>query len=295
MSNSLIVDDNETSTPGDVAKLKEELAASQSQSAAKSSPEPELEADDVPSKYRGKSLSEIIEMHRNAESELGRRGNELGQYKKLTDSLLEMKRRDDLAKGGAENPDEPAFELPEISSSEILDDPTQAINKILSARDKALEAQRKKQDEEEQANEIARQFYEQHPDAQEIAQSDDFIKWVNQSPTRAMLGQRAAMGDLVAGDALLTEYKELPQDTEKSKVEIDESELEVTRRKDDPGIAAAKRASTESRGASSTDTPKGKVWRRLDLIRLKLEDPEAYGDEGFQKEIMRAYAEGRVK
>jgi hypothetical protein len=36
-----------------------------------------------------------------------------------------------------------------------------------------------------------------------------------------------------------------------------------------------------------------KIYRRADLIRLKMTDPDRY--ESLQPEIMRAYTEGRVK
>jgi len=39
--------------------------------------------DSIPEKYRGKSPEEIIEMHVNAERELGRARNEVGHYRNL--------------------------------------------------------------------------------------------------------------------------------------------------------------------------------------------------------------------
>ena len=149
MSNSLLYDDNETSTPGDLDKLRKDLAEATTQPSKEATKEQvEKEESELPEKYRGKTAAEIAEMHRNAESELGRRSNELGQYKKLTDELLDLKRREDLAKGGADE-EETEEPLPAISSSDLLEDPTSAISKLLEARDKSNEKKSQRQRQEE--------------------------------------------------------------------------------------------------------------------------------------------------
>jgi hypothetical protein len=307
MSNSLLVDDNEigTSTPGDLAQLKKDLTEEQSQTqgGASSNDSADKPKDDVvPAKYRGKSIEDVIEMHQNAESELGRKGNELNQFKRMTDSLLDLdtKRRNDLAIGGATEEQIEESTLPEISSTELLENPTQALAKVLDARDKTNESKRTQQEQDDAAAKIEAKFVEAHPDADVIANDPAFIKWVAESNSRSLLGYHASRGDLVSGDALLAEWKGLNSATSTDIMDENtstEDDVTVTRNvQDDPGLAAARRASTESTGQSqTTDAPTGKIYRRLDLIRLKLTDPEAYGDEGFQREIMKAYSEGRVK
>ena len=220
-------------------------------------------------------------MHRNAESELGRRGNELGQYKSLTDQLLEFKRPNDLVKGGAD-PDEVAAEKVEISSTELLDDPTSAVYKVVETALQNQNRKQEKQDAERALKEQQAAFLDKHPDAEEIANSSQFVEWVGKSPALSKLGYEAAQGDLVAGDALLTEWKNRQEQQEAPAQE--------------DSLKEARKASTERAGASQVaDTPTGKTYRRLDLIRLKIQDPEAYSDPAFQNEIMQAYAEGRVK
>ena len=44
---------------------------------------------DIPAKYAGKSMSEVIEMHQNVEQALGKQGSEVGEQRKLIQSLLE--------------------------------------------------------------------------------------------------------------------------------------------------------------------------------------------------------------
>lgn len=279
---SILVDYDDNALPGNVEQLKKELA----EDAARSNPSSDKDTspeDDLPEKYRGKSLRDVVEMHRNAEAELGRKGNELGQYKSLTDRLLELKRTEDLAKGGATADEIEEEVLPEISATDLLDNPTQTVSKLWEAKEKSAEKRRQREAEKAKKQEMEAEFASKHPDAGEIAQDSKFIEWVKSDPARTYMVMTAAQGDLYAGDLILQEWKSRQHSSEeppKVKKPIEE----------------ARKAATERTGQSHTpDAPSGKTYRRLDLIRLKLSDPEMYGDEAFQREIMRAYAEGRVK
>jgi hypothetical protein len=288
MSNDALVDIKSSDVPGNAERVKKELAeAAAGNRKASDREEKKLEQDDIPEKYRGKSIDDVIQMHQNAERKIGQTGNELGQYKQLTDQLLDLKRRDDLAKGGAEaeEEDEP---LPKITQTEILDDPDTAIGRAIEARLSRVERKREQKAEATQAEQLQTAFAARHPDAQEIAQDPEFQEFVNKSQSRQMLAAAALnAGNLFAANTILDEWK-----ASRSQNSNESSEDENT----DPNLEEARKASTLSTGASNTkDAPTGKVYNRLDLIRLKLEDPEAYGSEVFQQEIMKAYAEGRVK
>jgi hypothetical protein len=288
MSNDALVDIKSSDVPGNAERVKKELAeAAAGNRKASDREEKKLEQDETPEKYRGKSIEDVIQMHQNAERKIGQTGNELGQYKQLTDQLLDLKRRDDLAKGGAEaeEEDEP---LPKITQTEILDDPDTAIGKAIEARLSRVERKREQKAEATQAEQLQTAFAARHPDAQEIAQDPEFQEFVNKSQSRQMLAAAALnAGNLFAANTILDEWK-----ASRSQNSDESSEDENT----DPNLEEARKASTLSTGASNTkDAPTGKVYNRLDLIRLKLEDPEAYGSEVFQQEIMKAYAEGRVR
>ncbi len=43
---------------------------------------------EVPEKYRGKTVEEIVKMHQDTERNLSRQGQELGEVRKLADELL---------------------------------------------------------------------------------------------------------------------------------------------------------------------------------------------------------------
>lgn len=283
MSNSALVDVTNDNKPGDLDALKKDLAEAVTRPAESPAAEAKPEPTE-PEKYRGKSREEIMEMHMNAERKIGKTGNELGQYKQLTDQLLDLKRRDDLARGGAEIEEEEE-PLPKIKQEDIFDDPDAAIAKAVEARLARAERQKAREREKTELEHLQQEFVRRHPDYQEIAEDPAFNEFVSKSQSRQMLAAAALQaGNLYAANALLDEYKSARQSAPEEKAPAKENNLE-----------AARRAATVSTGTSTaSDAPQGKTYRRLDLIRLKLEDPEAYGSEAFQQEIMKAYAEGRV-
>jgi len=50
-------------------------------------PQPEVE-DDIPEKYRGKELKDIVQMHQEAEKLLGRQSSEVGELRKIVDDFV---------------------------------------------------------------------------------------------------------------------------------------------------------------------------------------------------------------
>jgi hypothetical protein len=289
MSNSALVDTLNDDKPGNLDQLRKDLAGAAGKTRKDAKAEEDQFDDTVPEKYRGKSIEDVIEMHQNAEKKIGQTGNELGQYKMLTDQLLDLKRRDDLNKGGADVEEEEE-NLPKITQSEILDDPDTAIGKAIDARLSRAERKQERKEEQTEAERLQQAFTTRHPDAQAIVQDEEFQKFVTSSPSRQMLASAALnAGNLYAANVLLDEWKDIQQESNSQDEGKDSADEK------DP-LADARKASTLSAGQSTaSNAPTGKVYNRLDLIRLKLEDPEAYGSEAFQQEIMRAYADGRVK
>jgi hypothetical protein len=280
--------------PGDLDSLEKELSAAVTATKAA----PNAESDDtkqpaggnepaIPEKYRGKSVEEIIAMHQNLESAYGRMANDLGQQRKFTDALIQMelKRSDDLRRNTPAT-EEP--EIPEVSVAEILDNPTAALEKYYAAR-RARDERELRERLDSMETDLARgRFVAKHPDANEIGNDPAFTEWLTESPLRQRAAQAALNGDWQTADELLTEYKATRQKLA--------SKDKATTPHKDPDVEAARRASLES----STDADAGKgsggrVYRRADLIRLKLEKPHVYESDDFQREILRAYAEGRVK
>lgn len=277
MTTKLVTPTNE---PGDLDALTAELKESVTMEPAEGE-EPThtpvdgnagSEALDIPKKYQGKTIAEVIEMHRNLESAYGRQANDLGSQRKMTDKLLDLKRTDDLSANAAA--------LPEVSAESLLDNPTQALDSYLDAREQRTAESTEQRLAQMEAALSQEHFQVKHPDAQSIGDSPEFAAWVSASPLRTRYANLAMEGNWQAAGELLDEYKARPDQKPV------ENPLDAAR---DAGFTSAQ--TTSDAAARSTK----KIYRRADLIRLKLERPQVYEDPQFQEEILAAYAEGRVK
>lgn len=234
--------------------------------------------DKIPAKLRGKTAAEVIEMYQNLESAYGRQANDLGTQRKLTDRLLDLKRESDLSS----NSNAPR-KLPEVRTNELLENPAEVIDRIVAERIQAVQQETQQRTQEIETRLAAERFVAKHPDYNDIAQDPEFAAWLEKSQYRIRAAQQARNGDYAAADDLLSEYKERKHTSQPKKQE-ESSELE-----------SARQASLES-GASPENAGRkaGKTYRRADLIRLRLENPDEYYRDDFQAEIMRAYREKRV-
>jgi hypothetical protein len=290
-----VVEEVET-IPGDITSITKELSEAVAQRAAASqaaAEEPPVSqqpapdgADNLPGKLKGKSATEIAAMYQNLESLYGRMANDLGTQRKLTDRLLDLKRSEDLSRN---NP-----EPPTVDRAKLLEDPTAALTQFLEQREATRESESAARLGKLESSLAEREFVAKHPDYDAIANDPGFTAWVQSSTYRVRAAASAYNGDWTAADDLLSEYKE-----RKSVIVPDSkpNEQDTQAAAAAAGVEAARKAALETSGGSAkpAEGKTGKVFRRADLLALKLRDPETYYDEGFQAEIMSAYAQGRVK
>jgi hypothetical protein len=228
---------------------------------------------DMPDKFKGKSVEDVAESYINLEKESGRRANEIGELRKLTDQILQQQ----IDRGGESAKVEDIND--DVGFDEFIDNPVSAVDKALSKnpRLQALEASLEKQNRE-----VAHQrMVDRHSDADDVVTSPEFQKWLNESPSRLRSLQRAhtELDADLAGD-MLDMYKTT------RKVATEEA---VTER-DAKVQADLKKAVVETGG---TRTKTERTFKRAELIRLKMTDPHRYS--AMSDEIHQAYADGRVK
>ena len=232
---------------------------------------------EIPEKYKNKSLDEIVRMHQEAEKLIGRQAQEVGEVRKLADSLL----RQQLETKHDKQP-EPAQEI------DWFEDPQKAINQALESNpvlkqlqeQQAIQAQRAALDVIEKS----------HPDFVSVAQSEDFQQWVAGSKVRQRLYNDANNYDADSALELLDNYKSL-RGLKQQKEETSKAADEALKKTDSEGRSKAlKAAAVQQGGTGETGKP---VYRRADLIRLRMQDPNRY--ESMADEILAAYAEGRVR
>lgn len=234
----------------------------------------EVEEPSIPSKFANKSTEEIIDSYTNLEKELGRKAQEVGELRKLSDSFLQA----EVARKN--NPQDNTPLETKDNDVDFFDDPNKAVNDMIENHPKFQEFQ---QFQAQQAQAGAKaQLEQKHPDFTDVVQDKAFQEWVQDSPIRMQMFQAADSYNFDAANELLSNWKDRSMISKTQEVK----QAAETNRKD-----ALKAASTESRSSSGSNAG-GKTYRRADLIRLKMEDPSRY--ESLEDDIFAAYADGRV-
>lgn len=221
----------------------------------------------VPSKYEGKTMEDIIQMHQEAEKLIGRQAQEVGEVRRLADELLKQNL--------AAKKIEPAKQ----EEVDFFEDPQKAIEKAVATHPSVLAAQQAAL--QMKAMQTQQQLASKHPDYNEIVRDGEFQEWIKSSPYRLnMFALADSQYDFAAADDLFTTFKQIRSAKNKQTTTAGEQVLKQN----------LKAAAVDVGGTGESSK---KVYRRADLIRLKMTDPARY--EALQPEIMAAYAEGRVK
>ena len=225
------------------------------------------ENDDIPARYRGKSMQDVIQMHREAEKALGRQGNEIGEMRKMFDEFVKTSAQD--------------RNKPEPSSGDDVDyfvDPHSAVNRQIDSHP-ALQEMKGVANEMRKAQGQAA-LRNKHGDFENILRDPEFTEWVEASPVRQRLLMEADKRyDVAAADELFSTFKQLKS--------MGPASSQVERR------SAVKSANNGGSRTNPDGQRRGRIYRRADIRKLMMEDPKRY--EELQPEIMAAYAENRVR
>jgi hypothetical protein len=215
--------------------------------------------EQIPEKFKGKSIAEVIGSYTALESEFGRRNNEVGDMRKTLDSIL--KQQLDGNADETEDDEDAASVEKALANSPTLKAVTDGLT--------------------EQHRLVARsEFDKVHPEAEKLIASKAFVKWVTDSPVRTNQFRTANTGyDYDTVSEMLGTYTEL-----------------TTARKEK---TAVKREGTmkaletpNANGGGDTSASKRKVFKLSDLMKLRDTDPARY--EKLGPVINKAYADGRV-
>ena len=275
---SIIVDPEDISVDIDDSTIEDSVEGTIEPDETLSMGEAETQepAFEVPDKFSGKSVEDIVKSYQNLEQELGRKSQEIGELRSLSDSFLkaEVSRNDTQTSRQIEN-SEPETE------NDFFEDPDKAVNSLIEKHPKFQEFQNFQARQQQESSKG--QLEQAHPDYIDIVKDSKFQDWVEASTFRTDLFEQADKFNYEAADELLTHWKERSMIDKTAEVKQEQAD---TRKK------ALKTGKTESRSSSESTAGK-KVYRRADLIRLKQTNPDRYAD--LADEITSAYVEGRVK
>jgi len=220
------------------------------------------EADELPEKYRGKSVAEVARMHQEVEKALARQGNDLGSLRR---EIQEMR-------SSLQPKPEPQGPKP-IDPLEYINNPEMAVAKSIENHPEVQRLRQVTQQVEQERSVSA--VRSAHPDVGELLQSPDYQEWVNSSPVRKRRFESAGANfDADELIDLIDTYKQIKGTTVS-------------------GPKAVNQASTGGgRGSVEAGAANKRVFKASGLRRLLRENPQKY--EAMTPEITEAYMDGRV-
>ena len=265
MSESIVVDEA-PSTGEPITETQEVTQEVQTEETSQSESE-------IPAKYAGKSMAEVIKMQQEAESLMSRQADELGQQRKLMQSLIDAQNK------ATETipPEEPVAQ-----EDNFFDDPVNAVNKAIENHPDVIKAREERMGNMQQHN--LDSLDKAYPDWQKTVQDSSFQKFIGDSATRTEMFRKA--DNEYRSDLAIELFDWFTQ------TQMSGATQEAVAKEKSNIEKAMKQTSSESR--SSGDSVGGKkIYRRADLINLQVTDPNRYAS--LAEEIQEAYAEGRVK
>ena len=235
--------------------------------------QPQETAPDIPEKYQGKSVEELVQMHQELEKFSGKQSTEVGELRKVVDDYIQTQLSNQQAPQQQQQQDDD-------DDVDFFVDPKTAVSRAIDNHPKIKEAQAYTQQYKQQAT--LAQLKSSHPEMEQILQDPKFAEWIKGSKVRTQLFVQADQQyDYDAANELFSLWKERNQVIQQT------AQAEKAARK-----SSVKTASTgNARGTA--EGSRRKVYRRADIIKLMKTDPERY--QSMSDELLKAYAEGRVR
>jgi len=221
-------------------------------------------------------------MYKNLESHSGRLAAQLGENKQMLNQLILGKRNDDLRQNGGNTT--PV----EIKPTDLLANPTEAIDRYLNAREAPMVSQLQQRLSQLEAQLGETKFASKHKDADAQTADPAFAAWVAQTPLRMRLAAEAAQNNFYSADLLLDEWNATRSSGTNSVQNSQSRAQELAGKIRLEGNNSGSESGTGRAGSSN------RTFKRSDLIALRQSDPDKYESPAYQREIVKAYQEGRV-
>lgn len=235
----------------------------------------------IPDKFKGKSMEDVVSSYVNLEKELGRTKNELSQVRSTVDQLVPLEREITKPKEQARKP---------LETDDLLHNPDETITRAIEENPSVQDT--KARTEALERSLLMGDFTNRHPTYQQDLANPDFVEWIKASALRMRLAAAADRYDFQSAEELWSlwgEYSSFKKDhTDTRKLEQEEER----KRKEIAGTL-------ESGTGNSTENKK--ILSRNEIIDLKKRakqgDRKAASiveDPNWQAEVNRAYLEKRV-
>ena len=236
--------------------------------------EEEPQEPELPEKYQGKSVEELVQMHQELEKFSGKQSTEVGELRKVVDDYIQTQLSVQQA------PQQQQYNGDEDDDVDFFVDPKTAVQRAIDNHPKIRQAEAAAMENHKQA--ALGQLQSRHPDMEQILRDPKFAEWIKGSKVRTQLFVTAdQMYDYDAANELFDLWKE------RNNVAKQTASVEKQARKN------TLRSANTGNARGTTEGTRRKIYRRADIIKLMKTDPERY--QSMSDEILQAYAEGRVK
>lgn len=235
--------------------------------------DPETQTFEMPEKFKGRTIEQVVESYSNLETQLGQHAQEVGTLRKLNDQLLDLKTT-------GETPQQ--VSLPDVTVDDVLNDPGKTIADIATSVSQGAVEQTNTRVDELEAQLALGQFQGRHPTFIADQKDPEFQTFVTASGYRQGLAQKVHDGDLGAGEELWNAWEEdkaSRNNQEPTDQEKDEADT----------------ASAMAKGGGSGEGQGPRPISRLKLAHIKIHDEERYYSPEFQTYIQKMYKDGLVK
>ena len=263
----------------DYARKQEDELETEIQEASEASESRQAENSiEIPDRFKDKSIEDVIKSYTELEKAYSRQGNDLGEYRKLSEQLLSL----ESASGSKQN----ETQSEDISIDALYDDPKGTIEKVVSQRVSGLEQQLY----QERFNDRLAQMSSKYDGWQEEVRTPEFVNWVQEwanTPVRQRLVMAGDQGDLDAAEEVLLSYYEKKQLSQQAR----QSERKAKR---DADLA---KGTLESGSPDSPESDTTFSRKKLLDLRIRAKQGDRKASEFLkenQVDIARAYAEGRL-
>jgi len=244
---------------------------------AAEAPQPQESNDEIPEKYRGKTIKDLVKMHQEAEEVFQKHSAEVGETRKEVKELQYVV--DNYIQKELTNQAPQEQKTDENEDVDFFVDPVKAVDSRINNHPKIKAAEEITEKYRKQA--ALNQLQTQHPDMDEILSDPKFEEWVKSSPIRSRLAVEAdQMYNVEAANELFSLYKE------RATMVAQTAEAEKNQRS-----RALKTASTGG-ARGSNDGVRRNTYRRSDIINMMINEPDKY--KARSGEFLKAYEEGRV-
>jgi len=173
---------------------------------------------EIPEKYAGKSIEDIIEMHENATKKVTQQGQELSEQRRMLQELLDVQRQSLQQKTQEPVEDTVSFE------DTFYDNPEKAIASLINNNEDIKKAREISAQASRDA--ALSKLESAHPDYKQIVGSSDFLDWVGQSPVRKSLLQSAHSDwDFNAASELIGTWKQVSMINKTNEVKQEQKKI----------------------------------------------------------------------